>query len=245
MSTATKAMIAAVVAAIALPAQAEVLRWASAGDALTLDPHSQNEGQTHTIRHQMYEALIIRDVTGAFEPALATDWAPSADDPNVWVFNLRQGVKFHNGQEMTAEDVAYTFSEERLWGDEAIKTIPNGRNFSPNWDEPEVVSKYQVRLKTKTPSYQIEKFAASWIAWVMVKGSSVTSAMNEPRPSDRSADPSKRKAANRLPDAPAWWTVTVTLPPAEGMADASGVASAAAGTPDATYVAVAASGVMT
>ena len=77
-------MIAAsVLALVAGSASAQTLRWASAGDALTLDPHSQNEGQTHTIRHQMYEPLIIRDVTGAFEPALATDWAPKEGDPNV------------------------------------------------------------------------------------------------------------------------------------------------------------------
>ncbi|MEL6565011.1 MAG: ABC transporter substrate-binding protein [Pseudomonadota bacterium] len=88
---------------------AETLRWARAGDALTLDPHSQNEGPTHTIRHQMYEPLIIRDVTGAFEPALATEWAPKTDDPNVWVFKLREGVTFHDGAEFNAEDVVFSF----------------------------------------------------------------------------------------------------------------------------------------
>jgi peptide/nickel transport system substrate-binding protein len=92
---------------------AETLRWARSGDALTLDPHAQNEGPTHTIRHQMYEPLIIRDVTGAFEPALATDWAPSADDPNVWVFNLREGVKFHDGADFTAEDVVFSFERAK------------------------------------------------------------------------------------------------------------------------------------
>ena len=65
---------------------AETLKWARAGDALTLDPHAQNEGPTHTFRHQMYEPLIIRDTTGAFEPALATDCGPKTFDPNVWVF---------------------------------------------------------------------------------------------------------------------------------------------------------------
>ena len=64
---------------------------------------NKNEGPTHTVRHQMYEPLIIRDTSGAFEPALATDWAPSESDPNVWVFNLRQGVKFHDGADFTAE----------------------------------------------------------------------------------------------------------------------------------------------
>ena len=113
MKTSLNAILASLAVAIALPASAETLRWASAGDALTLDPHSQNEGQTHTIRHQMYDALIIRDVTGAFEASLATDWAPKADDPNVWVFNLRQGVKFHNGNDFTAEDVVFSYTRAK------------------------------------------------------------------------------------------------------------------------------------
>lgn len=113
MKFAKKAIVASLLAATAMPAGAETLRWASAGDALTLDPHSQNEGQTHTIRHQMYDALIIRDVTGAFEPSLATDWGPSPDDPNVWVFNLRQGVKFHNGNDFTAEDVVFSYNRAK------------------------------------------------------------------------------------------------------------------------------------
>lgn len=93
--------------------QAETLRWARAGDALTLDPHSQNEGPTHTVRHQMYEPLIIRDTSGAFEAALATDWAPSESDPNVWVFNLREGVKFHDGADFTAEDVVFSINRAK------------------------------------------------------------------------------------------------------------------------------------
>ena len=94
-------------------ASAETLRWARAGDALTLDPHAQNEGPTHTIRHQMYEPLLVRDTTGAFEPALATEWAPSETDPNVWIFQLRQGVTFHGGETFTAEDVVFSFERAK------------------------------------------------------------------------------------------------------------------------------------
>ncbi|WP_298437186.1 ABC transporter substrate-binding protein [uncultured Jannaschia sp.] len=100
-------------AMLAGAANAETLRWARAGDSLTLDPHAQNEGPTHTLAHQMYEPLIIRDQTGAFEPALATDWAPKEGDPNVWVFNLRQGVKFHDGADFTAEDVVFSFERAK------------------------------------------------------------------------------------------------------------------------------------
>lgn len=126
-------------------ASAETLRWARAGDALTLDPHAQNEGPTHTIRHQMYEPLLVRDTTGAFEPALATEWAPSETDPNVWIFQLRQGVTFHGGETFTAEDVVFSFerakqdnsdmkeligsiTEVRAVGDYTIEMVTDGPN---------------------------------------------------------------------------------------------------------------------
>ncbi|MCG7627264.1 ABC transporter substrate-binding protein [Epibacterium sp. MM17-32] len=113
MKTTTALTLTSLLLASAAPLSAETLRWARSGDALTLDPHAQNEGPTHTIRHQMYEPLIIRDVTGAFEPALATEWAPKEGDPNVWVFKLREGVKFHGGEDFTAEDVVFSFTRAK------------------------------------------------------------------------------------------------------------------------------------
>ena len=90
-------------------AHAETLRWARSGDSLTLDPHAQNEGPTHTLAHQIYEPLLHRDMAGQIVPGLATDWAALADDPTTWRFNLRQGVTFHDGAAMTAEDVVFSF----------------------------------------------------------------------------------------------------------------------------------------
>jgi len=110
---ATTALAAVLIASFALPASAETLRWARAGDSLTLDPHAQNEGPTHTLAHQIYEPLLIRDHSGAFQAALATDWAPSEDDPNVWVFNLRQGVTYHDGSDFTAEDVVFSINRAK------------------------------------------------------------------------------------------------------------------------------------
>ena len=113
MRLTTTVLTAAMLLSSTTLASAETLRWARAGDALTLDPHAQNEGPTHTVRHQIYEPLIIRDVTGAFEPALATEWGPSEADPNVWVFTLREGVKFHDGADFTAEDVVFSFERAK------------------------------------------------------------------------------------------------------------------------------------
>ncbi len=89
-------------------AQAETMRWARAGDSLTLDPHAQNEGPTSALAHQMMEPLIMRDMTGQVVPALATEWGPSADNPNEWKFKLREGVKFHDGADFDSEDAVFS-----------------------------------------------------------------------------------------------------------------------------------------
>ncbi len=101
-------LTSALALAVALPAGAETLNWARAGDALTLDPHAQNEGPTSALAHQIMEPLVMRDMTGAMVPALATEWGPSEADPNVWVFQLRQGVTFHDGASFDSEDVKFS-----------------------------------------------------------------------------------------------------------------------------------------
>ena len=145
MKTRTSLLAVALLATTAAGASAETLRWARAGDSLTLDPHAQNEGPTHTLAHQIYEPLIIRDMSGQFQAALATDWAPSPDDPNVWVFNLRQGVKYHDGADFTAEDVVFSINraksensdmkelltsivEVRAAGDHTVEIVTDGPN---------------------------------------------------------------------------------------------------------------------
>ncbi|WP_299705322.1 ABC transporter substrate-binding protein [uncultured Tateyamaria sp.] len=124
---------------------AETLKWARAGDALTLDPHSQNEGPSHTIRHQMYEPLIIRDTTGAFEPALATEWAPKADDPNVWVFKLREGVTFHDGAAFNAEDVVFSFER-------AMQPNSDMKELIGSITEVRAVDDYTIEMVTDGPN---------------------------------------------------------------------------------------------
>lgn len=96
-------------------AQAETLRWARSADALTLDPHAQNDGISATLLNQIYETLVWRDATGALEPRLATEWFVKDGDPTTWVFKIREGVTFSDGSPLTAEDVV--FSLDRVRGD--------------------------------------------------------------------------------------------------------------------------------
>ena len=85
-----------------------VFRWTSQGDALTLDPHSQNEGPTLATNGMMYESLVTRDAALALQPELAVSWEPT--EGNTWRFTLRQGVKFQGGEDFTAEDVEFSIT---------------------------------------------------------------------------------------------------------------------------------------
>ncbi len=87
-------------------AQARTLRWASQGDALTLDPHAQNEGLTNSMNGQVYERLVKRDRLLNIVPGLATSWQQTG--PLSWRFKLRQGVRFHDGSALTVEDVVFS-----------------------------------------------------------------------------------------------------------------------------------------
>lgn len=107
--------LAAAVVLAGLPqlADANTLRLARSGDALTLDPHSQNEGPTHNLNHQIYEPLVRRHIDGSLIPTLATSWKIT-DDPTVWEFKLRPNVKFHDGTPFTAEDVVFSLKRAAL-----------------------------------------------------------------------------------------------------------------------------------
>jgi peptide/nickel transport system substrate-binding protein len=98
---------ATLAAACALPAQAQTLRWAAQNDILTMDPHSQNHATTNAILMHAYEGLTRYSATYQVEPALATKW--TFISPTQVRFELRKGVKFHDGTPFTADDVVFSF----------------------------------------------------------------------------------------------------------------------------------------
>ena len=134
-------MATAMACVLGAGAQAETLKWARAGDALTLDPHAQNEGVTIAVMHQMMEPLIIRDPSGELAAALATNWAVSPDNPKVWNFKLREGVKFHDGADFTAEDAV--FSIER-----ALSEDSDMKGLLSSVEKVEAVSDYEINIHT-------------------------------------------------------------------------------------------------
>jgi len=107
------ATLAAALAFTAVSASAVTIRIGNQGDALSMDPHSLNESLQLTVVENVYESLVSRDANYKLTPLLATSWKQTA--PTVWRFELRKGVKFHDGTPFTADDVI--FSYERAKGD--------------------------------------------------------------------------------------------------------------------------------
>ena len=92
---------------LAAPANAKTFRFAFQGDAQSLDPHGLNETFTLGFLANIYEGLTAYDADLNLVPALATSW--EVVEPNLWRFELRRGVKFHDGGDFTADDVIFSW----------------------------------------------------------------------------------------------------------------------------------------
>ena len=110
-------------------------------DVVSPDPHDQNDTNSNRVIRMMFDSLVYSDVDGTIKPALAESWETVSD--TEYRFKLREGVKFHNGYDLTAEDVV--FSLERQMNSPKVKTFVSAIE-SVTADD-----KYTVTVKTKQP----------------------------------------------------------------------------------------------
>ncbi len=75
-------------------------------DLQSMDPANHVNISDWSVHRHMFDPLLEKDFDGKFVPMLAESWSPV--DDTTWQFNLRKGVKFHNGEEFTAESVKAT-----------------------------------------------------------------------------------------------------------------------------------------
>jgi len=73
----------------------------------SLDPHKAVAAGTKEVLFNLYEGLVKPDSSGELQPAIASDYSIS-EDATTYTFTLREGVKFHDGSMVTAEDVKYS-----------------------------------------------------------------------------------------------------------------------------------------
>ncbi len=124
-------------------AEPAILIAAQGSEPDTLDPHLTSAYASFQVLENVYDTLVQPAEDLSMEPALAEDWTISPDNL-TWTFNLRRGVKFHNGREFVADDVVYSF--ERI-----VAEGLNGWRFA-SVESFTAVDDYTVDIKLTRPS---------------------------------------------------------------------------------------------
>ena len=139
-------LLAALVTAVSLAyAQQGTLEIAVDQSPVGLDPDIVTAFSSFAVVDQIYEGLLEVNSKLQLEPALATSWTVSPDGLS-YTFELRQGVKFHNGRAMTSADVVYSF--DRIM--DPNTGSPQASRFS-EVSKIEATGPYEVRFTLKEP----------------------------------------------------------------------------------------------
>jgi peptide/nickel transport system substrate-binding protein len=125
-------------------------------DPVAVAPFGMAPGAAHWGKEATYDSLAEFDKGLNIRPALATSW--KFESKTSMIFNLRKGVKFHNGKEFTADDVVY--SVRLMKNPPPPGSLTVAANVPATILSAEAVSKYVVRLKLSAPDARIAGFFA-------------------------------------------------------------------------------------
>ena len=141
-------------AAKASPKSGGKLTWAIEQDPTNLIPFGAIATANQWGKEFMYDSLVEWDKDLKVQPALAEKW--ETPDDRTWIWTLRKGVKFHNGDEVTAEDVKYSIELQANPPAPGIKIAQY-----PAIESVEVVDKYTAKFKMKGPDPTV----LGYLAW--------------------------------------------------------------------------------
>lgn len=113
---------------------------ALAADIASLDPQGHNDTKSEAVSFLMYNRLFRLNTDFEVVPDLAESYEQPSN--TEWVIKLKEGVKFHDGTEMKASDVKYSF--------ERSLTMPKVQHVLSEMESIEVVDDYTVKITTKT-----------------------------------------------------------------------------------------------
>ena len=125
-----------------------VIRVGITEDALTMDPANHRRRQTETILRNMYDGLLTRTPRMEVVPELATEVTPLTR--LTYLINLNEGVKFHSGEEMTAEDVKFTLERLGVEGAMNGETSPR-KSLLPVIKNIEITGRYSLKITLEEP----------------------------------------------------------------------------------------------
>ena len=137
----------------------DTLVIAVAGDIASMDLHGTNDNPSSQVNSHIFETLVNQDENMELQPGLAHDWRPV--DDRVWEFDLLEDVYFHNGELLTAHDVAFTM--------ERASRSPRVASFLDIIDAStiEVVDDHTVRIGTYEPFAPFLRHLAHTAAGIM------------------------------------------------------------------------------
>ena len=139
-----------------------------------LDPADTPLATELRVFGSVYDTLIKRDYAAeaadpsrgaVLVPSLATAWKRL--DARTVEVDIRHGVVFHNGDELTSDDVAFTFSPERIFGANAI--LPSAKKFFGCLEPVETLDRYKVKVKSCADDPTIELKLAHYAAEIVNK----------------------------------------------------------------------------
>ncbi len=126
--------------------RAQELTVGLGANVTSIDPHFHNLSPNNNVAAHIFDRLVHQDEKQRLQPGLATEW--KALDETTWEFKLRQGVKFHDGSDFTAEDVVATLKR--------VPWVPNSpssfRIYTQAVKQWEIVNPHTIRLKTEKPA---------------------------------------------------------------------------------------------
>ena len=143
LTTAT-AVAFGVLAIGATAVSAEKLTIGLASEPTSLDPHFHNLGPNNAMSVHIFDRLIAQDEKQRLSPGLAVSWKPV--DDLTWEFKLREGVKFHDGSDFTADDVVCTMNRAP-----DVPNSPSGYGTYLKGKEVVKIDDYTVHFKTAAP----------------------------------------------------------------------------------------------
>lgn len=124
-------------------AQSEIV-VAQSSDIRTLDPSVDTSPISLNVFQNIYSALTKIAADGSVEPEIATEWSSNADSTE-WTFTLREGVTFHDGTPLTAEDVVWTYEKIMADADSPVAAyLSRVESIAANGD-------YEVTFKLSAP----------------------------------------------------------------------------------------------
>jgi peptide/nickel transport system substrate-binding protein len=117
-----------------------------AADPMSLDPHDVNDTPSFNVWMNIFDTLLYRSRDLKVNPLLATSY--KMIDDTTWEFDLRKGVRFHNGEEFNASTVKFNF--DRLMNP-SNKLKQGVGVFPEHFERIECIDDYKIRIITKHP----------------------------------------------------------------------------------------------